>query len=163
MTLDPRARDLIDGLRLQPHPEGGHYREIHRSTHRVTPPDGRALRAASTGIYFLLAAGEVSRWHRVQSDETWHHYEGAPLELLIATPDGREVRRAVLGRALECDGPACTVPADHWQAARPTGAYALVGCTVAPGFEFADFAFLRDEPDAARVLLRAAPEFEPLL
>jgi predicted cupin superfamily sugar epimerase len=160
---DARVRELIEGLALQPHPEGGHYREIHRSSHRVTPPDGRSLRAALTGIYFLLAAGEHSRWHRVQSDESWHHYEGGPLELLVAAPDGTDVRRIVLGRALDTDGPAFTVPADHWQAARPLGPYALAGCSVAPGFEFADFEFLRDVPDAAGCLEQAAPELATLL
>lgn len=152
--MDARARALVDGLGLQPHPEGGHYREIHRSTAHVTPHDGRATRTAGTAIYFLLARGEASRWHRVGSDETWHHYEGDAIELLIASPDLREVRRVQLGRALASDGPSHTVPADWWQAAQPLGAYALAGCTVAPGFEFADFTFLRDD-DASTARLRA--------
>lgn len=150
--MDARARALIDGLRLAPHPEGGYYREIHRSAAHVTPHDGRATRAAGTAIYFLLARGDASRWHRVGSDETWHHYEGEPIELLIAPPELRDVRRVLLGPALGTDGPSHTVPADWWQAARPSGAYALAGCTVAPGFEFADFTFLRDDiPAAARL------------
>jgi predicted cupin superfamily sugar epimerase len=161
--MDPRARELIDGLALQPHPEGGWYREIHRSAYHVEPLDGRARRTAGTAIHFLLAAGELSRWHRVASDETWHHYEGEPLDLWIASPDGRLVRHVRLGRALETEGPSFTVPALHWQAARPTGAYALAGCTVAPGFEFDDFRFLQDDPEAAARLAAAAPELAALL
>jgi predicted cupin superfamily sugar epimerase len=160
--MDTRARDLIAGLQLQPHPEGGHYREVHRSGAHVVPRDGRATRAALTGIYFLLVAGEHSRWHRVASDEAWHHYEGGPLELLVATPDGSRVQRILLGPALESDGPTHTVPAWHWQAARPLGAYALAGCNVAPGFEFADFAFLRDDRECAARLAAVAPELAAL-
>jgi len=152
-----RAARLIEALGLQPHPEGGHYREVHRASTRVAPDDGRPARAAGTGIHFLLRAGEHSRWHRVLSDETWHHYEGDPLELLLAPPEGTNVTRVVLGRALESDGPAHTVPAGWWQAARPLGAYALVGCTVYPGFDFADFAFLRDDAAALARLAAAAP------
>ena len=161
--MNERARALIDGLGLQPHPEGGHYREIHRSASHVEPLDGRAERTAGTAIYFLLAHGEQSRWHRVASDETWHHYEGEPLELWIASADGSRTRRVLLGRALETEGPSFTVPAHYWQAARPTGAYALAGCTVAPGFEFDDFRFLRDDPDAAKRLAAHFPDLAALL
>lgn len=161
--MDPRAAHLIERLALLPHPEGGHYREIQRSPLRVRPLDGRDERAAMTGIYFLLAAGEHSRWHRVASDETWHHYEGEPLELLVAAPDAVRAERVVLGRALDADGPVHTVPAGWWQAARPLGAYALAGCTVAPGFEFQDFAFLRDDPAAAARLVAAEPALRELL
>ncbi len=161
--MDDRARALIDGRGLQPHPEGGHYREVHRSASHVEPLDGRAERTAGTAIYFLLAQGEQSRWHRVASDETWHHYEGEPLELWIASADGSRTRRVLLGRALETEGPSFTVPAHYWQAARPTGAYALAGCTVAPGFEFDDFRFLRDDPDAAKRLAAHFPDLAALL
>jgi predicted cupin superfamily sugar epimerase len=161
--MDDRARELIHGLGLQPHPEGGHYREIHRSESHVEPFDGRAQRTAGTAIYFLLAAGEVSRWHRVASDETWHHYEGEPLELWIAAPDGARSRRVLLGRALETEGPSFTVPAHYWQAARSAGAYSLAGCTVSPGFEFDDFRFLRDDAEAAKRLQAHAPELAALL
>lgn len=161
--MDARARRLIEELGLQPHPEGGHYREMHRSESHVVPIDGRAQRVSCTAIYFLLAAGEHSRWHRVASDETWHHYEGGLLELLVATPDLRSVRRVLLGGPLESDGPAFTVPAHHWQAARPLDAYALAGCTVAPGFEFEDLRFLRDDAEAARQLAATAPELADLI
>ena len=161
--MDGRARELVEGLGLEAHPEGGHYREIHRSGSHVEPFDGRAQRTAGTAIYFLLASGEQSRWHRVASDETWHHYEGEPLELWIAALDGGRVRRVLLGRALDTEGPSFTVPAHYWQAARPTGAYALAGCTVAPGFEFEDLRFLRDDADASRRLSLNFPELAALL
>lgn len=161
--MDERARELIHGLGLQPHPEGGHYLETHRSASHVEPFDGRAQRTAGTAIYFLLARGEQSRWHRVASDETWHHYEGDPLELWIASADGARVRRVLLGRALDTEGPSFTVPAHYWQAARPTGPYAFVGCTVAPGFEFDDFRFMRDDDAAARRLAQHSPELAALL
>ena len=80
--MHPRAADLVSVLDLRPHPEGGFYREVHRSTSRVTTGDARGERAAITTIYFLLTAGAQSRWHRVDSDEVWHFYEGDPLELL---------------------------------------------------------------------------------
>ena len=115
------------------------------------------LRAARvTTIYFLLAAGSFSAWHRVRSDEVWHWYEGEPLELLLAPPDLRNVqqRRRLGPVGVGVEPAIITVPADWWQAARPLGSYSLCGCTVAPGFEFEDFAFLRDhaaERDALRI------------
>ena len=118
---------LIAQLGLQPHPEGGHFRETFRD-------DTDAGRASSTAIYFLLKAGEVSRWHRVDAAEVWHYYRGAPLELTI----GKAV--TILGPEIEHGQvPQAVVPAGAWQAARSLGDYTLVGCTVAPGFEFAGF------------------------
>lgn len=127
------ADDIIRDLRLAPHPEGGHYRETFRDAHEC---DGRA---ASTAIYFLLRAGEVSRWHTVDAVEIWHHYSGDPLEITIA--EGGQPRRvAILGRDLATgQQPQVVVPRQAWQMARPLGAYALVGCTVAPGFSFDGF------------------------
>lgn len=143
--MDPRARQLIAELELQPHPEGGYYRELFRSAARVQPTDARPVRAALTTIYFLLTAGAHSRWHRVASDEVWHLYEGGELELLIADEQLSDVRRVVLGKASQGVGPVFVVPAGWWQAARSLGSYTLVGCTVGPGFEFDDFSFLRGE------------------
>ena len=140
--MHPRAQLLIDELGLQPHPEGGFFREIHRSTQRVQPRDGRAERAALTTIYFLLAAPGFSRWHRVASDEVWHLYEGGPLELRIADPQIDAIEIVRLDRVDAAIRPVATVPAGYWQAARPLGDYALIGATVGPGFEFEDFAFL---------------------
>jgi len=120
------ADRLIALLDLKPHPEGGHFRETFR--------DGSSGRAHSTAIYFLLKAGEVSRWHRVDAAEVWHFYRGAPLELRI----GKSVY--VLGPDVdEAQAPQVVVPPGAWQSARSLGDYTLVGCTVAPGFEFAHF------------------------
>jgi predicted cupin superfamily sugar epimerase len=153
-AVHPRATQLIDQLGMQPHPEGGFYRELYRSSLQVQPDDDRPARAALTTIYFLLPEGMHSRWHRVASDEVWHLYEGWALELLQATPDGGSIEQILLGSASNASGPVHVVPAGHWQAARPLGPYALTGCTVAPGFDFADFSFLRDAPEAlARVRL----------
>jgi predicted cupin superfamily sugar epimerase len=140
-----RAEQLRAQLRLEPHPEGGHFREIYRSPDRVQPADRRPPRNAITTIFFLLQAGEQSRWHRVMSDEVWHYYEGEGLELLVAPPTMDRVARLVLGPVSTDQRPVYTVPAHWWQAARPLGSHALVGCTVGPGFDFADFAFLRDD------------------
>jgi hypothetical protein len=139
-------------LDLRPHPEGGYYREIVRSRLQVQPQDSRPVRAALTSIYFLLTAGDISRWHRVASDEVWHFYEGDALELLTIDQDTQQVEQYVLGAVSLDARPAHAVPAGVWQAARSTGAYTLVGCTVGPGFDFADFEILRDVPgESARV------------
>jgi predicted cupin superfamily sugar epimerase len=125
------ADRLIAHLGLQPHPEGGHFRETFR--------DANAGRAHSTAIYFLLRRGEVSRFHRVDAAEVWHFYRGAPLELKI----GADV--VILGPDLESgQQPQAVVPPGAWQAARSLGDYTLVGCTVAPGFEFSAFEMAPD-------------------
>jgi predicted cupin superfamily sugar epimerase len=157
-----RAAQLVELLGLAPHPEGGWYRELFRSSERVTRPDG-APRDALTTIYFLLAAGTHSRWHRVEADEVWHHYEGASLELLSIDPGLETLRVIPLGSVDGRDArPVHTVPAGWWQAARTTGEYTLVGCTVGPGFDFADFALLDDRPDDARVLRERFAEVREL-
>jgi predicted cupin superfamily sugar epimerase len=125
------ADEIIARLGLRPHPEGGHFRETFRA------PD--AGRGASTAIFFLLRAGERSHWHKVDADEVWHHYAGAPLELSMSD-DGRTVRRRRLGSDFGLgETPQIVVSRGVWQAARSLGAWTLVGCTVAPAFEFAGF------------------------
>jgi uncharacterized protein len=161
--MNSRALHLIASLGLAPHPEGGHYREVHRSAAGVQPLDGRGERAAMTTIYFLLATGEVSRWHHVASDEVWHHYEGDPLELFSADPDFGAQERTILGPLGDGSRPAHVVPAGWWQAARSTGAYTLVGCTVGPGFDFADFRMLRDLPEEAENLRCRHPDTVSLI
>lgn len=161
-ALDPRAAMLIEQLALAPHPEGGYYRELFRSPLAVQPDDDRPARSALTSIYFLLPAGEHSRWHRVRSDEVWHLYEGGPIELLVSPPGFATVERVLLGPPGSTLGPCHTVPAGWWQAARPRGAYVLAGCTVAPGFEFADFGFLRDHPAELARLRALSPELSRL-
>ena len=154
---------LIETLGLAPHPEGGHFREVFRSPDFVQPADGRGARAGLTTIFFLLAGGEVSRWHRVASDEVWHLYEGDPLELLTMSPDLSESLRQVLGPVGNGSSPVHVVPAGHWQSARSTGAYTLAGCTVGPGFDFADFALLRERRTEAEALRKRYPELEGFL
>ena len=116
-------------LKLRAHPEGGFFGETFRSSVRLELPDGR-IRNASTAIYYLLPSGGWSTWHRVRSDEVWHHYDGAPLRLY---------RLGLTPVRLDRDTPQAVVPADVWQAAEPEGGAVLCGCTVAPGFEFEDF------------------------
>jgi predicted cupin superfamily sugar epimerase len=157
--MHPRAADLITKLNLEPHPEGGYYREIFRSAGLVAPIDGRGPRAALTTIYFLLPGGIVSRWHRVASDEVWHLYEGGPLEVLDVDPECKALSRNKLAPT----APVCTVAAGHWQAARSLGDYALVGCTVGPGFDFADFTILADDPATAARLLELGDDVALLL
>ncbi len=156
--MDPRAAQLIADLALVPHPEGGYYRQIYRSTSTVQPDDGRGARTALTTIYFLLPAGEVSRWHVVTSDEVWHFYEGAPLELLTADRDFTQVVRHRLGPPAGGQQPAHVVAAHDWQAAHSTGAYTLVGCTVGPGFEFGDFTMLAERTGEAARVRREHPD-----
>lgn len=128
------ADDVIRLLDLKPHPEGGHFREMFRDKRQV---DGE--RAASTAIYFLLARGERSHWHRVDAVEMWHWYAGAPLELEITQNEGR-IERVTLGNDFASDErPQAVVPAHAWQAAQSCGGWTLVGCTVAPGFDFSGF------------------------
>ncbi len=160
--MHPRAAELIAMLGLQPHPEGGFYREIFRSAATVRPADGRPSRAALTTIYFLLVAGTHSRWHRVASDEVWHLYEGGPLELLELETPRSPLRRHRLTQVGD-GAPVHTIPAGHWQAALPLGDFALVGCTVGPGFDFSDFVMMSDDPDAAAALREYAPESIALL
>jgi uncharacterized protein len=137
-----RAGELIGRLALQPHPEGGWYREIYRSPTRVET--ARGSRSALTTIHYLLERNQLSRWHVVQADELWHFYAGAPLELLEYDPASRKFSRHELSAAS-----VGIIPAGVWQAARSLGDYSLVGCTVGPGFEFADFQFICDLPSHA--------------
>jgi predicted cupin superfamily sugar epimerase len=133
MTL--AAADIIRLLDLKPHPEGGHFRETFRDPRTI---DGR--RAASTAIYFLLAAGEHSHWHRIDAVEIWHYYAGAPLALDIAAGDGGPFERMTLGPDIAAgERPQAIMPARTWQAAASLGAWTLTGCTVVPGFEFEQF------------------------
>ena len=141
--MHDRARDLISELRLRPHPEGGYFREIFRSAHKVQPLDERSARSALTTIYFLLVKGQHSRWHRVASDEAWHFYEGDPLEVYWIDDRG-VVHEEVLATGNSNANPMCVVPAGCWQAARPLGEYSLIGCTVAPGFDFQDFELISE-------------------
>ncbi len=126
---------IIARLGLQPHPEGGYYAE----TWRAHVPAGE--RPSGTAIYYLLRAGERSRWHRVDAVEIWHHYAGDPLALSLAPASGSQrAERHVLGSDLEAgQRPQLVVPAGDWQTAESLGEWTLVGCTVSPGFRFEGF------------------------
>ncbi len=128
------AADIIRLLDLRPHPEGGFYRETFRD-----PVPNESGRAASTAIYFLLEAGQVSHWHRVDAAEIWHFYAGAPLTISVSRT-GEDLSRHVLGPdLLKGERPQFVAPAHWWQSAESSGPWTLVGCSVAPGFEFAHF------------------------
>ncbi|MDB5377688.1 MAG: cupin [Rubritepida sp.] len=130
-ALDPAA--VIAALGLQPHPEGGHYREIWRDA-----PDGGG-RGAGTAIYYLLAPGERSHWHRVDAGEAWHWYAGGPLALRLSA-DGKAVEERRLGPDLATGGrPFALVPKGWWQAAAALEGWVLCGCTVSPAFDFSGF------------------------
>ncbi|WP_127091777.1 cupin domain-containing protein [Aquabacter cavernae] len=128
-----RAEEVIALLGLQPHPEGGHFRETYREA------GGEGARGASTAIYFLLAAGERSYWHRVDASEAWHFYAGAPLLLEIVTTEGDRSAHTLGNDLAAGERPQAVVPPHAWQSARSLGAWTLVGCTVAPAFRFEGF------------------------
>lgn len=130
MTAEADA--LIARLNLAPHPEGGWYRQTWVADNGPRP--------SGTCIYFLLKAGETSHWHRVDAAEIWHWYAGAPLILSLAETETGPARDLVLGPDIAAGAePQLIVPPHHWQAARSTGDWTLVGCTVSPGFQFSGF------------------------
>lgn len=143
----PRVSALIRKLGLLPHPEGGFYREIHRSAEDVKTSRGK--RSAITTIYFLLPRGAVSLFHRVESDETWHYGEGAPLRLLEMDAGMGEVREYRLGPLAGKTAPVAVIPRGRWQAAESLGDYTLAVCSVGPGFDFRDFRLIGAEEGAA--------------
>jgi hypothetical protein len=143
--------ELVRALGLAPHPEGGFYKEMYRAALRVETP--RGTRSAGTAIYYLLPRGAFAAWHRVTSDEVWHFYDGHPLALQLVGDDGR-LETVVLGRDVaRGERPQVVVPAGVLQAAVPRGEYSLVGCTVSPGFDFADW-----EMPSAESLVARYPE-----
>jgi len=165
--MDAKAGEmhsLITGLDLQPHPEGGWYKEMYRSPERI-PADALPARYTSgrslgTSIYYLLGKDDFSAFHRIQSDELWYFLKGDPLELLVLMPDGK-LRQFVLG--LDKPDEICcqlSIPARHWFAARlmDGGHYALVGTAVVPGFDFADF-----EMGEAEMLVKEFPDHAGLI
>ena len=139
------AADLIEHHQLQPHPEGGWYREIYRANQNVVSPVNGEGRSAFTHIYFLLERGQLSRFHKVLHGETWNFYAGAPLRLITFGADPDQVIETQLGGAGAGTDYVSIVEPGHYQAAESTGDFSLVGCSVAPGFDFADFSFLKDD------------------
>ncbi len=159
----PRAAELVTLLQLQPHPEGGFYREVFRSPLEVQPAGRRNPRSAITTIDFLLASGQVSAWHRVASDEVWHVLEGGALRLWLMPPALDRIEQVTLGPADGRRAPRHVVPAHWWQASEPLDDYAYVAATVGPGFDFADFDFLRDDAAALAAVHQLQPELARLL
>ncbi|KDP86876.1 cupin domain-containing protein [Cupriavidus basilensis] len=170
MSAQPASQDqLIQRFGLQPHPEGGYYRETHRDAARVAREGtigGPATHAASTAIYYLLCDNAYSAWHRIRSDEVWHFYAGSPLDVHVLE-DGGGLTTHRLGNALAHDDAVfqAVVKAGCWFAAErsdPAG-FSLVGCTVAPGFEFSEFeladtgSLLATHPRHATLIARLAP------
>lgn len=161
-----RKEEIVSRLRLQKHPEGGFFAETHRDVKRVEAEDRPGVwRPASTAIYYLLGKRDFSALHRIASDEAWHFYEGSPLRVTRIAPDG-SLSHVVLGTDLDAGQVhQAVVPAGHWFGAKLEGedsldehAYALVGCTVSPGFDFEDF-----ELADATALTRQFPEHENLI
>lgn len=155
------AKEVIQALQLAPHPEGGWYREIYRSTDRVRR--GNETRSATTAIYYLLEQHQLSRWHVVDADEIWHFYGGAPLELLAYDPGSRRLERQALHASGADARPVGIIPSGVWQAARSLGEYSLVGCTVSPGFEFSGFRFSVDLPDHRAHFVGELSQYSTLL
>jgi predicted cupin superfamily sugar epimerase len=158
------AGDWIGKLRLEPHPEGGYFRETYRSSVTIArealPAGFAGGRAASTAIYFLLEGKDFSAFHRLRSDEMWHFYEGDPLIVHVIEPDGK-YSSVLLGRDLDAGQVLqAVVPAGCWFASHVAdwNSFALVGCTVAPGFDFADFEMGKREE-----LVRAYPRHRGLI
>lgn len=141
MTGSLTAQDVVRLLALKPHPEGGYFRETFRDARQIRDAQqAESDRAASTAIYFLLARGERSHWHRVDAVEVWHWHAGAPLKLELAPQGGGRVEAVTLGGDLVAgERPQAVVPAHAWQAAQSLGDWTLCGCTVAPGFDFSGF------------------------
>jgi predicted cupin superfamily sugar epimerase len=162
--MDDAVKRIVERFRLEPHPEGGHFREVYRSSmkfeHPGIPEGLDAQRSAGTLIYFLLSGKEFSAFHRVRySDEIWHLYAGGPLEIFVIGSDGRLARRD-LSTELTTGEPTTMVTAGSWQSARlaPGAAWALGGCTVAPGFDYDDF-----EMPAADTLIARFPSHADLI
>ena len=136
------AQDIIDRLKLEPHPEGGFYRQTWRAEN-----EGRAV---GTCIYFLLKDGGHSHWHKVDATEIWLYHAGAPLILSLSANDDGPATDHLLSPDLTVGEPQLIVPEGHWQAARTTGEYTLVSCTVSPGFEFEGFTLATPNFDISR-------------
>jgi len=159
--MHPRAQQLIEQLQLLPHPEGGYFREVFRSELQVHSAAVNGVRSATTDIYFLLSEGQFSRWHRVAHDELWNFYEGAQLVMHQLSPDLESYKKSLLDQKVASFKQ--LVPGGFWQAAETTGAYTLVGCSVSPGFEFADFGMLKALPETVAKINANYPELARLI
>lgn len=129
----------VEHLNLQPHPEGGFFKETYRSEIKLQPFENNGERSLSTGIYFLITSGNFSAFHRIKSDEMWHFYAGSPLTVHIIETDGTYTELNIGLDLVKGQLPQAVVPAEAWFASESSGEYSLVGCTVSPGFDFTDF------------------------
>ncbi|ETR74204.1 MAG: hypothetical protein OMM_00398 [Candidatus Magnetoglobus multicellularis str. Araruama] len=163
MDINKHAAQLIQRLDLVKHPEGGYYREVYRSESVFVSPKNGQKRHAMTDIFFLLLAGQKSRFHRIIHDEIWHFYKGDPLTLIDIQADNLEMSRITLGNTNSQLTFKHWIRGYNWQSAYTNGEYSLVGCTVAPGFEFDDFSFLHDNPEASRRIINKYPELKEFL
>ncbi len=137
------VEEIINRLELQPHPEGGYFKEVYRSEGTINelPSNYDGRRNYSTSIYFLLTSDTFSAFHKINQDEIWHFYQGSPIELHVIAPNGKHKSHLISNHFEEGHVPQLVVPGNHWFAAKVLGenTFGLVGCTVAPGFDFQDF------------------------
>ena len=161
--MDERAEKIIKELDLSPHPEGGYFKETYRSENKLKSPNNGEIRNAVTDIYFLLVFKQISRFHKVLHDEIWHFYEGDPIELVEIQNNSHEISRVILGDKNNILNYKHCIKGSNWQAAYSLGKYSLVGCTVAPGFDFSDFEFLRENKTLCSQIIKIAPELKKLI
>ena len=153
------AQKIIKDLQMKPHPEGGHYAETYRSPESAPVPwSGNSPRNFSTSIYFLLQKGEFSAWHRLRSDEMWHHYEGRDVTIHVIDPSSGQLSSYLLGRVKRGGRPQVLIPRNVYFCAEVERGFSLVGCTVTPGFDFADFEMPKRE-----FLIGLFPEHEKMI
>lgn len=156
---EAEVQKIIEKHHLKSHPEGGYYCEVYRSEQNVSSEKTIEQRNAVTHIYFLLAKGQFSRFHRVLHDEIWNFYKGSPLKLIEF--DGQKIEKKIIGS--ENGSYVSVVKGGIFQAAETTGEYSLVGCSVAPGFDFKDFSFLTNEPEMLDTLNLKYSEYKSLV
>lgn len=160
MVID--VRELIRELRLEPHPEGGHYRRIHDGSLPVHSHALENSRLAVSAIHFLLDRGEHARWHPIRQEEVWHHADGGPMVLHLVEPRLLDTQRIVIGPPGQGFPPLVAIPPGWWQAATPLDGASLCSCLVAPAFDFIDHSFLKDDPSRIQFAERY-PELGTLL
>ncbi|MEP1097379.1 MAG: cupin domain-containing protein [Cyclobacteriaceae bacterium] len=162
--MTAQIQEIIDLLEMQPHPEGGFYKETYRSVGAITSEslssDYSGPRTYSTCIYFMLVSGKFSAFHKINQDEVWHFYDGSPVELHTISPDGKHASHLIGRDFKKGQVPQLVVPGNHWFASKVSepDTFSLVGCTVAPGFDFDDFVLAKRE-----TLQRSYPQHEEVI